>query len=132
MISLKMKKTIIITIIIGVLAYVSHYSLGLFLQRPVELMAFYYAFFALFALLLLWYMKEKLTGKQEKAGYVFMGSVFLKMALFFAAFGWFVYGKEPLSMYQKFQFLVPFFIFLVFEAMVLLKVLGGDNGRIDG
>lgn len=127
-----MKKTIITAIIVGLLAYTSHYVLCVFLHHPVGLMAFYYVFFALFALILLWYMKEKMTGKQEKAGYVFMGSVFLKMALFFGAFGWFIYGNDPLSMFEKLQFLTPFFVFLIFEVIVLLKLLGGDNPRMSG
>ena len=120
-----MKATVIKAIITGLVAYTAHHLVCMLLKHPVGLMPFYYVFFAFFTVVLLWYMKEKMKNKQEKAGYVFMASVFLKLALFFAAFGWFIYGKEPLSMFQKFQFLVPFFVFLLFEVVVLLKVLEG-------
>jgi hypothetical protein len=124
-----MKSLILKAGLIGILAYAAHHISTIFLEQELGILPFYYIFFTLFSIALLWYLQFKLKGKEDKIGFVFMASIIVKMALFFAIFSWFIYGKEALTMFQKIQFLTPFFVFLIFEVLVLLKSLNNQVSK---
>ncbi len=70
------------------------------------------------------FMAEKLPSE---AGYAFLALVFVKMGVFLLLFQSVVFSETPLEMYQRLSLLIPFFLFLVIEAVGVAKLLNSKT-----
>ena len=65
----------------------------------------------------------KRKGKTEQLGYIYLGFILLKLAVFALLFNEFLAGIETLETRQRAQPLAPLFISLLIEAWAVSKLL---------
>lgn len=57
-------------------------------------------------------------------GFIYLGTFFLKLLFFAILFNGYLFNKEAISFANKISLLVPVFIFLFFEVIIIAKILG--------
>ena len=59
----------------------------------------------------------------DNAGYVYLGTVFLKIGFFVLIFPMAISGEVKLELFEKLSFIVPLFLFLGLEGLFIGKLL---------
>jgi len=67
---------------------------------------------------------EKLPSQ---AGYAFLTCVFLKIGLFIVLFQATVFSEVKLELFQRLSLMIPFFLFIVIEAVGVAKLLNSKT-----
>jgi len=67
---------------------------------------------------------EKLPSQ---AGYAFLACVFLKIGFFVVLFQATVFSEVRLEMFQRLSLMIPFFLFIVIEAVGVAKLLNSKT-----
>lgn len=70
------------------------------------------------------FVAEKLPSQ---AGYAFLASVFLKIGLFVMLFQGTVFAQEALPMFARISLIIPFFLFIIIEAVSIAKLLNAKT-----
>ncbi len=66
-------------------------------------------------------LKERFVGQ---IGYLYLGTLLLKLLLFSLIFKDFLFHEEEDSLAERISLLVPVFLFLFFEVIIIVKILG--------
>lgn len=67
---------------------------------------------------------EKLPSQ---AGYAFLTCVFLKIGLFIVLFQATVFSEVKLELFQRLSLMIPFFLFIIIEAVSVAKLLNSKT-----
>lgn len=67
---------------------------------------------------------EKLPSQ---AGYAFLTCVFLKIGIFIVLFQATVFSEVKLELYQRLSLIIPFFLFIIIEAIGVAKLLNSKT-----
>ena len=80
------------------------------------------------ASLLIYICIELIADKlPSQAGYAFLACVFLKIGFFVVIFQTTVFSEVKLPMYSRLSLLIPFFLFIVIEAIGVSKLLNSKT-----
>jgi len=59
----------------------------------------------------------------EQLGYIYLGTLLLKLIIFIAIFYKSIFTEEPLPFITRISLLIPMIIFLIIEAIIVAKIL---------
>jgi len=122
--------------LIVIAAFVVLYSLHKMLlgsQKMVFSLDALYAFFVLSSLIIIVSLELLASILPDKVGYAFLMAVFVKMGLFILIFSFNGLLEKKLYLADKLGVLLPFFIFLLIEAMSIasrLKLMEPEQSSI--
>ena len=63
------------------------------------------------------------THYKDQLGFIYLGTLVLKIVLFYVVFRGFLFSEVALSRADSLSLLIPLFIFLFFEVFIIAKIL---------
>lgn len=118
----------ILVIVIFVITFFTHLSVlnAKSLVLSYELLNVY--LFNVVSCLVIYLIMEFMADKlPSEAGYTFLALVFVKMGVFLLIFQSVVFSEIELKMYQRLSLVIPFFLFLIIEAIGVAKLLNSKT-----
>ncbi len=118
----------ILVIVIFVITFFTHLSVlnAKSLVLSYELLNVY--LFNVVSCLVIYLIMEFMADKlPSEAGYAFLALVFVKMGVFLLIFQSVVFSEIELKMYQRLSLVIPFFLFLIIEAIGVAKLLNSKT-----
>ena len=120
-------KLVILGFATGFLAFLLHFwILGAYDLCDIGLWKFY-GYFALYFVFLVLFSKRISDKNPDRVGLNFIVLILAKLGLFSLVFYKLMSELSKLSFNAKFQVLAPFLIFLIFEVLVVSKLLQKTN-----
>lgn len=119
------KRILIFFIVLLSLFYISYFS-NLYLLGNTELsfsLLQVYAFHAIAAFIVYAIVEFIASVLPTQAGYAYLASIFIKIGVFVLVFNASVFAKDNLSRPERISLVVPLFLFLITEAIVISKLL---------
>ena len=90
-----------------------------------SLNAIYYFHFAAYLIIVV--AVELLSKKlPNQVGFFYLASVFIKIGFFVLIFNNTIFGETPLNMLERITIIIPFFMFLIFEAIYSGKLMNAQ------
>ncbi len=125
-----LKKVLFQVLLFGFLLFFGFYAHRFILESNEILIEFplfqIYLFHAIFSLIICASFQVLSTYEKfaSQLGFIYLGTFLLKLLLFAIIFNGLLFNKEANSLTNKISLLVPVFIFLFFEVILIAKILG--------
>lgn len=114
-----------------VIAYSVHSTLLYFFEITLPFTLWKIYLFQCFATLIICASFEIISQKSEKyrdqLGFLYLGAMVLKVILFTAFFSSILFSTLVLSKMDSLSLLIPIFIFLFLEVVIIVKILNRNN-----
>ena len=123
-----MIKRIIIFLVVVFIAFITSYLSHFYIFQVKQFQLGFsllsvYSFFGISAILI-YSVVELIAYKiPTQAGYAYLASVFLKIGVFLLIFQYSIFNEIALTTSEKFSLIIPFFLFLILEAVFISKLL---------
>lgn len=122
-----MKKRLLIffvTVLVSFIAiYFSHFYLMIDKFAENDILFKMYIFHFISSLLVYGGVEFVFSHLPDQAGFAFLASVLIKIGFFVLIFSGYIYKDVPLEMYEKTSIVIPFFTFLLIEAIFSFNLL---------
>ncbi|MFI8377830.1 DUF6168 family protein [Leeuwenhoekiella sp. NPDC079379] len=118
-------------VVLGVVSYFLHLAILDFLgvELPYSLLNFYLfaAISSLIICLTFISLPDLVPALHDKLGFMFLFSIFGKLFLLVLVFKDFLFSDVLFSRLERLSMLIPIFIFLVYEVLVIVKILNKNS-----
>lgn len=125
------KRILVFTVIVILLFLVSYFTNQYLVETNNSVLQFpllnVYLFLAIATLVIYVLIELVIKHLPNESGYLYLALTMVKMGIFVLLFQESIFSEQPLSKSDKFSLVIPFFIFLLAEAIAVAKLLNAKD-----